>query len=81
MLSITVFAAGRPSLAAYYVLVPLVASVATAAPSPLARAALLAEKALVLRTIKELEFDRAMGKLAEATSTRCPAGSAPARCA
>ncbi|MGE5245424.1 MAG: zinc ribbon domain-containing protein [Betaproteobacteria bacterium] len=29
------------------------------------RAALEREKALVLRTIKELEFDRAMGKLAE----------------
>jgi ribosomal protein L40E len=30
-----------------------------------ARAALEREKALVLRTIKELEFDRAMGKVAE----------------
>ena len=28
-------------------------------------AALLAEKALALRTIKELEFDRAMGKMSE----------------
>jgi len=33
------------------------------------RAALLAEKALALRTIKELEFDRAMGKVSEADFT------------
>ena len=33
------------------------------------RAALLAEKALALRTIKELEFDSAMGKVSEADFT------------
>jgi ABC-type hemin transport system ATPase subunit len=34
-------------------------------PSDRARAALEREKALVLRSIKELEFDRAMGKVSE----------------
>lgn len=67
MVSVTVFAAGAAALAAYHVLAPLVAQrrrrrVITAA----GRAALLAEKALALRTIKELEFDRAMGKMSPA---------------
>jgi hypothetical protein len=67
MVSVTVFAAGAVALAAYHVLGPLVAQrrrrrVITAA----GRAALLAEKALALRTIKELEFDRAMGKMSPA---------------
>jgi hypothetical protein len=67
MVSITVFAAGATALAAYHVIAPLVAErrrrrVVTAA----GRAALLAEKALALRTIKELEFDRAMGKMSQA---------------
>jgi hypothetical protein len=67
MVSVTVFAAGAAALATYHVLAPLVAErrrrrVITAA----GRAALLAEKALALRTIKELEFDRAMGKMSQA---------------
>jgi hypothetical protein len=67
MISITVFAAGAAALATYHVVAPLVAErrrrrVVTAA----GRAALLAEKALALRTIKELEFDRAMGKMSQA---------------
>lgn len=67
MVSVTVFAAGAAALGAYHVLAPLVAQrrrrrVITAA----GRAALLAEKALALRTIKELEFDRAMGKMSQA---------------
>jgi hypothetical protein len=67
MVSVTVFAAGAAALAAYHVLAPLVAQrrrrrVITAA----GRASLLAEKALALRTIKELEFDRAMGKMSPA---------------
>ena len=67
MLSVTVFAAGASALAVYHVIAPLVAerrrrlSVGAAT-----RAALLAEKALALRTIKELEFDRAMGKMSQA---------------
>ncbi len=67
MISVTVFAAGAAALATYHVVAPLVAErrrrrVVTAA----GRAALLAEKALALRTIKELEFDRAMGKMSQA---------------
>ena len=70
MLSITIFAAGASALAAYHVIAPLVAErrrrrvVARAT-----RAALLAEKALAMRTIKELEFDRAMGKMSDADFT------------
>jgi hypothetical protein len=67
MLSITVFAAGAAALAAYHVIAPLVADrrrrTTVGAGT---RAALQAEKALALRTIKELEFDRAMGKVSEA---------------
>ena len=67
MLSITVFAAGASALAVYHVVAPLVAERRDAARVGAAtRAALLAEKALALRTIKELEFDRAMGKVSEA---------------
>src|SRR2546423_3680915 len=42
------------------------------------RVALEREKLLVLRSIKELEFDKAMGKLSETTGRRCPAAFAPA---
>jgi hypothetical protein len=67
MLSLTVFAAGATALAGYQVIAPLVSERrrrrrVTAAT----RDALLAEKALALRTIKELEFDRAMGKVSAA---------------
>jgi hypothetical protein len=67
MVSITVFAAGATALAAHHVIAPLVAErrrrrIVGAA----GRKALLAEKALALRTIKELEFDRAMGKMSQA---------------
>jgi len=67
MLSITVFAAGASALAVYHVIAPLVAARRhrrTAGAGT--RAALIAEKALALRTIKELEFDRAMGKMSQA---------------
>jgi hypothetical protein len=67
MLSITVFAAGASALAVYHVIAPLVAERKRRRTVGAAtRAALLAEKALALRTIKELEFDRAMGKVSEA---------------
>jgi hypothetical protein len=68
MLSVTVFAAGVAAYACYRMLLPLVGQ------SPQARAGLLGaiarrtlerEKVIVLRTIKELEFDRAMGKIAD----------------
>jgi hypothetical protein len=67
MVSLTVFAAGATALAGYHVVAPLAGErrrrrrVAGAT-----RDALLAEKALALRTIKELEFDRAMGKVSQA---------------
>jgi len=67
MLSITIFAAGAAALAAYSVLAPLLSErQRRRAVRASTRAALLAEKALALRTIKELEFDRAMGKVSEA---------------
>jgi hypothetical protein len=66
MVSLTIFAAGAAALAAYHVVAPLVAErrrrITVGAAT---RAALQAEKALALRTIKELEFDRAMGKVSE----------------
>jgi hypothetical protein len=66
MVSVTVFAAGAAALAAYHVLAPLVAERRRRVITAAGRAALLAEKALALRTIKELEFDRAMGKMSQA---------------
>lgn len=67
VLSMTVFAAGAVALAAYRTLVPLVGRERRLLGESLGhreRAALEREKQLVLRSIKELEFDRAMGKLA-----------------
>lgn len=67
MLSLTVFAAGGAAIAVYRTLLPLVGRERTLRAETLghrARAALEREKALVLRSIKELEFDQAMGKLA-----------------
>jgi hypothetical protein len=66
MVSVTVFAAGAAALAAYHVVAPLVAERRRRPLASTTRQALLAEKALALRTIKELEFDRAMGKVSEA---------------
>lgn len=66
--SLTVGAAALAGYAAYRVVAPLVASDEAQAPemvSGRARASLEREKTLVLRTIKGLEFDRAMGKLSE----------------
>jgi hypothetical protein len=66
MISVTVFAAGASALAAYHVIAPLVTERRRRRGVGAAtRAALLAEKALALRTIKELEFDRAMGKVSQ----------------
>jgi hypothetical protein len=69
MLSLTVFAAGAAAIAVYRALLPLVGREHTLRAETLghrARVALEREKMLVLRSIKELEFDRAMGKLADA---------------
>jgi hypothetical protein len=67
LLSVTVFAAGGTALAFYRMLLPFAGRDTRLSSETLghrARAALEREKQLVLRSIKELEFDRAMGKLA-----------------
>jgi hypothetical protein len=64
--SLTIAAAGGAAAAFYRMLAPLAIDDATMFSEPLsarARATLEREKALVLRSIKELEFDRAMGKV------------------
>jgi hypothetical protein len=70
LLSLTIAAVGAAAGAFYRMLAPLVApavsSVQAAPVNERTRAALQREKTLVLRSIKELEFDRAMGKVAEA---------------
>jgi len=66
LISLTIGSAGTAALGVYRMLAPLAGGELDAAPGPLAertRAGLEREKALVLRTIKELEFDRAMGKV------------------
>ena len=69
LLSLMIGAAGVCGATLYAALVPLVRSNVASAHVPLserARAALEREKQLVLRSIKELEFDRAMGKMSAA---------------
>lgn len=68
LISVTLAAAGLVAAAFHRMLLPLVGSDADLTTEPLgrrSRAALEREKTLVLRSIKELEFDRAMGKVAE----------------
>lgn len=68
LISLTLAAAGLVGAAFHRTLLPLVSSNAELASEPLgrrSRAALEREKTLVLRSIKELEFDRAMGKVAD----------------
>lgn len=68
LISLTLAAAGLVGAAFHRTILPLVSSNAELASEPLgrrSRAALEREKTLVLRSIKELEFDRAMGKVAE----------------
>lgn len=67
-LSLTIFAAAAVGVAALRTVGPLAGLFSSDAPRAVGgrtRAALEREKALVLRSIKELEFDRAMGKLSE----------------
>lgn len=69
LLSVVCFSAGGVTLALYRVLLPLAGRDRLLRGETLshrARAEMEREKQLVLRSIKELEFDRAMGKLAEA---------------
>ena len=66
---LTVLAAGWTAYLLYRASRPLVEGQAIDAPEMVGgrtRAALEREKTLVLRSIKELEFDRAMGKVSEA---------------
>jgi hypothetical protein len=66
LISFTIGAAGVAAAAFYRMLIPLtVGDVKQLSdrPSDRALAAIEREKALVLRSIKELEFDRAMGKV------------------
>jgi hypothetical protein len=66
LISLTIGAAGLAALCFYRMLAPLVAPHADLDRQPLserARLELEREKALTLRSIKELEFDRAMGKV------------------
>jgi hypothetical protein len=66
LISLTIGAAGLAALCLYRVLAPLVAPRTDMERQPLSdrmRTDLEREKALTLRSIKELEFDRAMGKV------------------
>lgn len=66
MISFTIAAAGAAAAGFYRMLAPLATDDASIFSEPLterARKATEREKALVMRSIKELEFDRAMGKL------------------
>ncbi|MCC7124377.1 MAG: zinc ribbon domain-containing protein [Acidobacteria bacterium] len=69
ILSATVVATSFVALGVYRTFAPLVSHTFSAAPTVAGgrtRAALEREKTLVLRAIKELEFDFAMGKLSQA---------------
>jgi hypothetical protein len=69
VLSLTVVASSLVAVGAYQVLGPIFASTAPVEEAPAeghARQAIEREKALVLRSIKELEFDHAMRKTASA---------------
>ena len=68
LLSFTIAAAGAAAGAFYRMLAPLTTPVMLRTGQPVSertREALEREKLLVLRSIKELEFDRAMGKLSQ----------------
>src|SRR5262245_4466751 len=68
LLSLTVFAAAAIGIAALRTVMPLTSKAASDTTQVLGgrtRAALEREKGLVLRSIKELEFDQKMGKVSE----------------
>lgn len=69
LISLTIGAAGFAGAALYRTLAPLVRTDLRSLDGPMTdslRAVLEREKMLVLRAIKELEFDRAMGKVSSA---------------
>jgi hypothetical protein len=68
LISFTIASAGGAAAALYRMLVPLTAPLVLRMGEPVSertRLALEREKSLVLRSIKELEFDRAMGKVSQ----------------
>lgn len=68
LLSLTVFAAAGVGIAALRMVMPLTSKATPDSTQVLGgrtRAVLERDKALVLRSIKELEFDRAMGKVSD----------------
>ncbi len=69
LLSLTIFGAAAVGLAAWRTCAPLSAPHEPLSTTPViggrTRAALEREKALALRSLKELEFDKAMGKVSE----------------
>jgi len=68
LLSLTIFAAAAVGIAALRTFMPLTGRLSNDSTQVLGgrtRAALEREKTLVLRSIKDLEFDRAMGKLSD----------------
>jgi len=68
LLSVTIFTAAVVGVAAWRTLAPFTQSDRRALPTALGgrtRAALEREKTLTLRALKDLEFDRAMGKISE----------------
>ena len=67
LISLTIAAAGAAAAGFYRVLAPFAiddVALLDERPTERARALLEREKSLVLRSIKELEFDKAMGKIA-----------------
>ena len=77
LLSLTIFAAAAVGLAGLRTFVPLAVEAVDGVKPPVrtnrTRAALEREKALVLRSIKEIEFDRAMGKMSDKDFTEMSA--------
>jgi hypothetical protein len=69
LISLTIASAGLAAAGFYRMMSPLVGDlsiVASEALSERARAVLARDKGLVLRALKDLEFDRAMGKVSQA---------------
>ncbi|HET7221346.1 MAG TPA: zinc ribbon domain-containing protein [Vicinamibacterales bacterium] len=69
LISLVIASAGLAAGGFYRMLSPLVTEVTAVSAEPLSergRAALQREKLLVMRSIKELEFDRSMGKMSQA---------------
>jgi hypothetical protein len=76
LLSLTIFAAAGVGVAALRTVMPLAGRFSSGGAQLLGgrtRAALEREKTLVLRSIKDLEFDRAMGKVSEKDFTEMSA--------